>query len=84
MPILRAFVAGISFASVLFASPWVPIVGAGILAVRFRAWEILILGALIDLLYVPPGGFFGIPIPATLVAFILLLGLEPFRKKLLL
>lgn len=53
------------------------------LTVRFRAWEVIALGALIDLLYVPPGGFFGIPIPATLTAFILLAGFEPIRRKLL-
>ncbi len=83
MPTLRAFIGGISFASVLFAPPWVPIIGAGILAARFRAWEIVLLGAFIDILYVPPGGIWGIPIPATLTAFILLVGFEPFRKKLL-
>lgn len=79
----RAFIGGISFASVLFVPPWIPLIGAGILALRFRAWEILLLGALIDILYVPPGGIYGVPIPATLTAFILLVGLEPFRQKLL-
>ena len=80
---LRAFIGGISFASVLFAPPWVPIIGVGILALRFRAWEILFLGAMIDIIYVPPGGIYGVPIPATLIALVLLSGLEPFRKKLL-
>ncbi len=80
---IRAFIGGLSFASVLFAPPWLPLIGAGMLTVRFRAWEVIALGALIDLLYVPPGGFFGVPIPATLTAFILLVGFEPIRRKLL-
>mgnify|MGYP001619604389 CR=1 FL=1 len=80
---IRAFIGGLAFASALFAPPWLPLVGAGLLTVRYRAWEVLVLGALIDLLYVPPGGFFGIPIPATLTAFILLVGFEPIRRKLL-
>lgn len=81
--IFRAFIGGISFASVLFAPPWIPLVCAGILTLRFRAWEILLMGVLIDLLYAPPGGLYGIPIPATLTAFILLVVFEPFRQKLL-
>ena len=81
---IRAFLGGLSFAGALFAPPWLPLVCAGVLTVRFRAWEVLILGALIDLLYVPAGGLYGIPIPATLTAFILLIGFEPIRRKLLL
>jgi len=80
---VRAFIGGLSFASVLFAPIWVPLIGAGALAIRFRAWEILVLGALVDLLYVPPEGIFGIPIPATIITFFLLMGFEPLRKKIL-
>ncbi len=80
---MRAFVGGLSFASILFAPPWLPLICAGALTVRFRAWEVLIAGALIDLLYVPPEGLYGIPIPATLFAFILFVGFEPIRRKLL-
>ena len=80
---VRAFVGGLSFASALFAPPWLPFLFAGALTVRFRAWEVLILGALIDLLYVSPDGLYGIPIPATLLAFVLFAGFEPLRRKLL-
>lgn len=80
----RAFLGGLSLASIFFAAPWLVLITSSILAVRFRAWEILLFGALIDILYVPPGGIYGIPIPATIVAFTLLAGFEPFRRKLML
>jgi hypothetical protein len=81
---IRALIGGVSLAGILFAPAWVPFVGIGALAIRFRAWEVLVLGAIIDLVYVPPGGVWGIPIPATLFAFILLVLFEPIRQKLLL
>ncbi len=80
----RAFLGGLSLASIFFVAPWAVFLTSGILATRFRAWEILFFGALVDILYVPPDGFYNIPIPATLTALILLVGLEPLRRKLML
>ena len=80
---VRAFLGGLSLASILFAPFWVAILFMGALAVRFCAWEVLFLGALIDLLYVPAGGIWHIPIPATLTFFLVLALFEPFRRKIL-
>jgi hypothetical protein len=53
-----------------------------ILAVRFRAWEVLAVGALVDLLWLPAGLT---PLPLfTLAALILVWGLEPLRNEFLL
>lgn len=80
---MRAFLGGLSLASILFATPWIVFLTSLALAVRFQAWEVLFFGMLIDVLYAPPGGIYGIPIPATIIAFIVIIGFEPFRRKLM-
>ncbi|MEK7628750.1 MAG: hypothetical protein AAB421_05060 [Patescibacteria group bacterium] len=80
---IRPFISGLSFASVLFAPPWAPLILMGVLSLRFRAWEILIMGVCVDLLYLPPGGFYMIPIPATICATAILIGFEPFRRNIM-
>lgn len=81
---VRPLITGIAFASALFAPPWMPMICAGALALRWRAWEVLPLGMLIDMLYLPAGQFFlGIPFPATLAALVLLWGFEPLRRQLM-
>ena len=80
----RAFLGGLSLASILFAPPWIPFLCMGALVARFCAWEALFLAGIVDLLYVPTGGIWGIPMPTTLILFIALVSLEPVRQKLLL
>ena len=68
--------------ALLFASPLFVVLGIGALALRWRAWEVLLIGLLIDMIYVPLGGFLGIPFPATIIALLVVWGLEPFRDQL--
>lgn len=67
----------------LFAPPWVPLLIIGALAFRFPAWEALVLGFLMDALWMPAGFFASVPY-FTIAAFILVWGLEPLRRELLL
>jgi len=84
---VRIILAVSAYASVLFAPPWVPLIIAGVLALRFSAWEIIPLGILIDFLYLPHtegdvfNGPWGIPFPATLIALVLAWGFEPIRRQ---
>lgn len=81
---VRAFVTGLAFAGALFASPWIPFVCAVVLAARWRAWEIIVLGVCVDLLYLPLSQtVLGFPFPATIIALALLWGFEPFRRRLI-
>ncbi|KKW45112.1 MAG: hypothetical protein UY94_C0003G0011 [Parcubacteria group bacterium GW2011_GWA2_56_21] len=76
------FVAGVLGA--IFFPPWVPLVCMGALALRFRAWEVIILGMLVDFLWLPSGAFFGTLPLFTIAGLILAWGLEPLRSEFLL
>jgi hypothetical protein len=55
----------------------------GLLAFRFRAWEVMVLGMFIDFLWLP-GGTFIAPLPLfTIAGLILVWGLEPLRSEFL-
>jgi hypothetical protein len=69
--------------SILFAPVWVTVLLLGALAVWWRAWEVIPAGFIIDALYMPEGGLFGIPFVATLACTIAVWGLEPIRAYLL-
>lgn len=82
MPRIVLFAAGLL--SIVFAPPWVPLLLAVALVARWFAWEAVLLGLAIDLVYLaPPGMFFSIPFPATLTTVVLLLVCEPLRQRLL-
>jgi hypothetical protein len=73
------------FFSVIFGSPYFAAALAVALALRFRAWEVVAAGLLMDLLWMPSVAFTtesAIPY-ATLIALLLVLGLEPLRRQLL-
>jgi hypothetical protein len=80
---MRATLAALSFISAMFAPVWVLFILAGVTSVRYRAWEILLIGIFMDFVYLPIGGFFGFPFVATAVALILVWGLEPLRSQLI-
>ena len=66
--------------AVLFAPPWLPIVPMILLAMRFRAWEIMILGLLTDFIWTPT-----LHVPLFLLASVVIVwAFEPLRKELLL
>ncbi len=68
----------------ILSGPWLltPI-SIVLLSLRFRAWEALFLGLLMDLTFEPAGGFFhSIPL-FTLGAILVVWVFEPLRKQLL-
>ncbi len=81
---MRPTLAAIGFIGALMLPPWVPIVCIVLLAVRYRAWEAILLGALIDLTWLPAGvSLHAFPF-FTIAAIIIVWGLEPLRAQFLL
>lgn len=81
---LRVLLAMEGFAAVLFA-PWWAVLGCVfLLCLRFQAWEVMLIGIFMDLYWSPMS--LGVPetIPlATIACIVLLFGLEPLRRQLL-
>ena len=82
MHIVRIVLASVGIISVFTAPPWVPILCAVLLALRWRAPEVVLIGALIDLVWLSSTFLYGIP-SATLGSILVLWILEPFRRELL-
>jgi len=78
---IRAFIAAAGFLGIIFFPPWFSLVCGIILAVRYRAWEVILMGLCMDLLWMPSGAW---QIPyATLLAIFIVWALEPLRSELL-
>lgn len=76
---LRILFAGAMFVGALFAW-WVGALFALALALRYRAWEVVLFGALLDIVWLPQGALYGVPV-ATCVALIVVWALEPLRRQ---
>lgn len=77
---LRIFLSLLGLFGALFGPAWLPIVPMVLLSMRYRAWEILALGLLVDFLWLP-----GIRPPLFLIsAIVIVWAFEPLRKELLL
>ncbi len=61
---------------------WVGALFALALSLRYRAWEVVLYGVLLDILWLPSNFFFGIPV-ATCASLILVWGFEPLRRQFL-
>ncbi|PIR82827.1 hypothetical protein COU20_00180 [Candidatus Kaiserbacteria bacterium CG10_big_fil_rev_8_21_14_0_10_59_10] len=80
---LRPILFLIGLFSALFLTPWVTLVCAVLLAMRYHAWEVLVLGVVVDLVWLPGvSGVASIPF-ATLLAAALVWVLYPLRRELL-
>ena len=80
---MRHVLAIIGFVGSLVLAPWVPIACIILLAVRYRAWEAILLGAFIDLLWLPTGiGWHTLP-SFTIAAIVIVWGFEPLRAQFL-
>lgn len=73
----------------IFAPPLVPLICMGLLAFRYPSSEVLLIGLLVDFLWLPSGpivpwadAFTGLPL-FLIAAFILAWGLEPLRREFL-
>ncbi len=81
---MRATLAFVGFVSALVLPPWVPILCIVLLSVRYRAWETLAIGALIDYTWLPfATAMQSLPL-CTVIAILLVWGLEPLRRQFLL
>ena len=70
--------------SVFTLPSWVGVVCIILLALRYRAWEAVLIGALIDFVWLPSGtGIHVLPI-FTILALVVVWGLEPLRAQFLL
>ncbi len=76
----RVVLATLMYCSAFFLPWWVGALIGLILAVRYRAWEVVLFGALLDVLWLPSGFFFGLPL-ATCIALTVVWMLEPLRRQ---
>ncbi len=77
----RILVASVGTFGAFLAPWWVPLVCMGVLAMRYPAWEVLFIGLLMDLLWLPRLGF---EIPFFLIGGIVLLWIcAPLRNQFL-
>lgn len=76
---VRFLVAVLGFLSAFIAPWWMPFVFMAALSLRFRAWEVPLIGLATDLLWLPGAG-----IPVGLIAgLVLAWGAEPIRARFL-
>jgi hypothetical protein len=81
---IRIALAIVGLVSTIFFLPLVTFICAIVLSIRYRAWEVIIMGALLDLVWSPYDvSWHTIPI-YTLIALALVWGLEPLRAQFLL
>ena len=81
---VRIALGALGLLGALFTVAWVPLACMALLAVRFRAWEVLGIGLLVDFLWLPTGSFF-FPLPLFSIAGLFLVwGPEPLRTQFLL
>ncbi len=81
---VRVAVAVFGILSVFILPWWIPMVCVTILALRYRAWEAILIGVLIDLAWLPSApSIHTLPI-FTIASIIIVWGLEPLRAQFLL
>lgn len=75
----RIAIAALGFLSAVVLNTWIPALAIIALAVVWRAWEALLLGLAIDLLWSPFGHMPFFTIGAIFIVWVL----EPIRKEFL-
>lgn len=73
----------IGLIGVFFLPPWVPLICIILLSLRYRAWEVAVLGALTDLIWLPGGSSIHLVPFFTIISLIIVWGLEPLRVQFL-
>jgi len=83
MTALRVVIALIGFVAAIFWTWWIPAICILLLSLRFRAWEAVVLGVFMDMLWLSPDtGFHGLPL-FTIYAIAIVWILEPIRSEFL-
>jgi hypothetical protein len=81
--LVRILLALAGFLGAFFAPWWVPFICMILLSLRFSAWEVPLIGLCVDLLWLPSGTHFALPL-FTLLGIALVWAASPLRKQLLL
>lgn len=80
---VRILLAIVGFVGAVIAPWWVPLACIVLLCLRFAAWEALAIGLFMDLLYLPHGAHFSVPL-YTLFAIAAVWLMQPMRAQFLL
>ena len=84
---MRAALVIVGFLGALILSPWVPALCVLFLALRYRAWEAIVLGLLVDLTWQPfpavAGGYVHIIPIFTISSIFIVWVFEPLRSQFL-
>lgn len=68
--------------ALFFLPAWMVILACAAFALRYPAWEMVLVGLFVDVLYAPHLAYFGVPLPATVLLFVVVLALTPWRRQL--
>ena len=79
--LVRAALGVVGFISALTGPIWLPLLAMALLSLRWAAWEVLVLGAFVDMIWLPASPM-SIPF-YTIAAIVLLWGLGPLRRLFL-
>ena len=80
---MRPALAVIGLIGVVLLPPWVPLLCIIFLSIRYRAWEAILIGTLIDLAWLPSGPLWhSLPL-FTIAALFIVWGFEPLRAQFL-
>lgn len=80
---IRVIIAAVGCIGAVFAPPWVTLACIVLLSLRYRAWEVIVLGLAADLMWLPGGPSLSLFPLFTVLALILVWGLEPLRLQFL-
>ena len=81
--LVRTLLVLVGCIGMLFAPWWVPLTCMILLSLRFAAWEVPLMGLLMDFLWLPSGAHFMFPLFA-IFGIVLVWCTSPLRKQLLL
>lgn len=83
---MRVAFALLALLSAFFAPPYLTLFLMAVLSLRYAAWEVILVGFLVDCLWFTPFGaesFLGFIPLFTIAGFLLVWGLEPLRREFL-
>ena len=80
---MRSTLALVGFLGAIALPPVIPLVCITLLAIRYRAWEAIFIGLLIDLAWLPTSASIHTLPLFTLVGIAIVWGFEPLRAQFL-
>ncbi len=81
---VRFLLSALGLIGAITLPPWVPLLAMAILAFHAAPWEVIVIGFLVDLVWLPieSGTITSLPL-FTLAGLVLAWGLEPLRSEFL-